>query len=303
MEMMHLEQDYEYFRSIWEYKKPGIKHTSKCWDARAEDWGGELKEEGDFSQSLRERVREAADYLRAQGALAPGGQVIDIGCGPGRFVTEFARTAAHVTGVDISEKMLKLGGDYALKCGQDNVDFLKADFGDLDIEALGWEKRFDLVFTSITPAIGTMEDLEKIMRISRAYCFNSCFVRWEDELEDQIGRDVFGRQESSGTNSHGHWFYSLFNLLWLMGYLPVTRYHMQEQEECAQADRGLASYYAKCFSEDMLSSEEDIQRIWAYLKQQADPQGKILRRYKRWYGWILWDVRTRTPRLAAERMR
>lgn len=301
MGVVNLERDFEYFRSVWEYKKSGIKHTSQVWDGRAADWEKELEEDGPFRRSLEERVNEAAEFLRSHGALESGTQVVDIGCGPGRFVTEFAKTAGHVTGIDISEKMLELGEKYAKECERSNVTFMAEDFGKLDIEALGWENRFDLVFTSITPAIGTMESLEKIMRISRRYCFNSCFVRWVDELEDQIGRDLFNRKSTSSMNSHGQWFYSLFNLLWLQGYFPETHYHCQNQEEYVDADEKLASYYAKCFSKDMLSSEELMIRVLEYLKAHADSNGKVLRKYERWYGWILWDVRMRMPRLIQEK--
>lgn len=300
MEIVNLQRDFEYFSDIWEYKKSGVTHTAQCWDGRAADWGEELKEDSPFRQSLNERVRESAEYLRAQGALTPGCQAIDIGCGPGRFVVEFAKTAEHATGIDISPKMLELGAAHARECGRDNVTFLAEDFGALDIDVLGWEQKFDLVFTSITPAIGTMANLEKLMRICRGYCFNSCFVRWEDELENKIGRELFHRQENSDLNKHGNWFYSLLNLVWIMGYFPVTRYHFQIQEDYEEVDEALASYYAKCFSEDMTSSEEDTSRILAYLKEQANSEGKILRKHERWYGWILWDVRLRMPRLEME---
>jgi hypothetical protein len=168
---------------------------------------------------------------------------------------------------------------------------MNADFTSLDVDALGWEKKFDLVFTSITPAISTMESLEKVIKISNAYCFNSCFVRWVDELENQIAKEVYQKEQASSRNHHGKWFYSLFNLLWIKGYFPQVRYHCQNQEEYVDANENLASYYSKCFV------KEDIGKIHEYLKAHADSNGKILRKYERWYGWILWDVRMNIPRL------
>lgn len=293
MGILNLERDYEYFSSIWEYKKSGAKQKSQMWDGRAADWKKELKKENSFQSSLEERVNESAAYLREHGLLGAGSQVVDIGCGPGRFVAEFAKTSGHVTGIDISEKMLELGKEYAAECSLDNVTFMKEDFSALNVESLGWENQFDLVFTSITPAIGTMENLEKINRISRGYCFNSSIVRWEDNLEKQIGMEVFGNKRGSSPEGDGKRFYSLFNLLWLQGYLPETRYQCQVQEEYVDADDGLASYYAKCFSKDMISTEDSLFPVSEYLKKHANPEGKILRKYERWYGWILWDVRKR----------
>lgn len=297
MDVLELERDYEYFKRIWEHRDPNRnKHAVEAWDARAEDWGKELEKSCSFCKSVHERVEKAAGYLRAHGLLSQGSEVADIGCGPGRFVAEFAKTAGHVTGVDLSPKMLELGAAYAKTQGLDNVTFRQEDLNTFSVDNAGWAGKFDLVFTSITPAVSTMENLEKIMKISRGYCFNSCFVRWNDELEQQVGRDVFGAGDATPRNNHGHWFYSLFNLLWLQGYYPETAYHRQDQEDYVEADEDLARYYAKCFG-GMNPDEDCIRRVYSYLKGHALPDGTIMRKYERWYGWILWDVRERTDRL------
>lgn len=294
MEHLGLERDYEYFKALWEYKKsPDFKHTPAIWDSRAEDWEKELAQDGPFRRSLLERIGQVSDYLRTKGLLGAGSEVLDIGCGPGWFVTDFAATAGHATGIDLSPRMIEVGKNHAADCGRDNVSFLAGDFAALDIQKLAWEAKFDLVFTSITPAIGTMETLEKAMKISRGYCFNSCFVRWEDELEKRIGREVFGIEDNPSPESHGQSFYALFNLLWLMGYLPETSFHLQEQSEYVDANEDLARYYAKCFTSDMMTDEATTGRVYEYLQTHAEPDGTILRAYKRWYGWTLWDVRTR----------
>lgn len=292
MGILNLERDYEYFSSIWEYKSEK-KHSSQMWDERAADWKKELKKDNSFQYNLEERVSEAAAYLRAHGLLGAGSQVVDIGCGLGRFVTEFAKTSGHVTGVDISEKMLELGKEYAAECGVDNVTFMKVDLNELDVDAFGWGKQFDLVFTSITPAIGTMKNLEKLNRISRGYCFNSSIVRWEDTLANQIAREAFRKERAAAPGSDGKRFYALLNLLWLQGYLPETHYHCQLQKEYVDLDEDLIRYYSKCVSEDMLSPEDNMIPVSEYLKKHVNSDGKILRTYERWYGWILWDVRKR----------
>jgi len=298
-EGLDLTRDFNYFQSIWEAKKNGeFKHTAKVWDSRADDWEKELAKDGSFRKSLDERVKKVTEYLQAHQLLQAGSEVLDIGCGLGRFVAEFAKTCGHVTGIDLSGRMLEVGADYARECGLHNVTFLAGDFGEFDLAELGWEGKFDLVFTSITPAVGTVETLAKAMKISRGYCFNSCFICWEDELEKQIAGEVFHREYAPSLNSHGRGFYSLFNLLWLMGYFPETSYHLQEQLEYVDADEDLARYYAKCFSNDMLADEENIRCVHEYLKEHAGADGTILRQYKRWYGWILWDVRTRLDRIA-----
>lgn len=291
-------QDYDYFRALWGGKKSdSVRHTPEIWDSRADDWGKELAQSGPFRRSVGERVEKAAEFLRGHGLLGPGSEVVDIGCGPGRFVAEFARTAGHVTGVDLSPRMLELGVAHAAECGLSNTSFVSGDFKEFDIAALGWEEKFDLVFTSITPAIGTVESLEKAMAICRGHCFNSCFIHWEDDLERRISEEVFQREYKPSPHTHGQWFYALFNLLWLQGYFPETHYHRQSLSDREPAGEDLARYYAKSFSGNMTADEQDVRRIHRFLQQQADRDGNVLRESERRYGWILWDVRTRANRM------
>jgi SAM-dependent methyltransferase len=291
------EQDYEYFCSMWEDKKLGEKtHKPEIWNDKAKDWGKELEDDGSFRHTMQDRVQKAVEFLSEYDVLGAENEIVDIGCGPGRFVAEFAKTAKHVTGIDISDKMLRLGEDYVKECGLDNVTFMKENFCSLDIQALGWEKKFDLVFTSITPAIGTMEGLKKSMQICRKYCFNSCFVRWNDELENDICKDIYGWEKRSSKNRHGKYFYALFNLLWLDGYFPETRYHCQNQEERVDIDDKLIDYYTKACSKDKTITPEYRKKVATYLEQCVDADGKLFRKYERWYGWILWDVRKRVLR-------
>jgi SAM-dependent methyltransferase len=75
-----------------------------------------------------------------------GRSICDIGCGSGRFVTEFAkRGAGHVTGVDVAPEMIRLAEDLVKTDGvADRCDFAVAD-------VLNWKptRKFD-----ITIAIG-----------------------------------------------------------------------------------------------------------------------------------------------------
>ena len=298
MYKIDLNADYKRFEEMWEYRENRkMNHSSSAWDNRAEDWGKELEKNGGFQKSLSDRVSRVSEYLRNHGLLTQDSRVIDIGCGPGRFVAEFARTSKHVTGMDISPEMLKLGAEYAKKEGLSNVSFVAGDFREFDISDAGWENQFDLVFTSITPAIGTLNSLEKLMKICRGYCFNSCFVRWEDNIERRISEEVLGIPYRPSHGKHDIWFYSLFNLLWLKGYFPETSYHRQNCSEYADADADLARYYSRTFSENLQEDDEMTEKILDFLKKNSDSGGKIIREYQRWYGWILWDTRIRSKRL------
>jgi ubiquinone/menaquinone biosynthesis C-methylase UbiE len=56
---------------------------------------------------------------RRAAQMAPHGEAVDLGCGPGHLVVELARQAAelHVTGVDLSAEMLAQAGENAQRAG------------------------------------------------------------------------------------------------------------------------------------------------------------------------------------------
>ncbi len=91
-----------------------------------------------FRKAIYERFRFA---LEASGDMN-GKSVLDIGCGSGRYVVEYAkRGARRVVGVDLSATMLDLARQVAAQEGvQDRCEFWQADF----IER-PFVERFDVV--------------------------------------------------------------------------------------------------------------------------------------------------------------
>ncbi|MDD4170326.1 MAG: class I SAM-dependent methyltransferase [Desulfotomaculaceae bacterium] len=297
--MLDGKNDLEYFLHLYEQGRDNTKikrNTLETWDERAERWGRELSTDCPFRRAVDERVLHTARYLRARGILGENSNVIDIGCGPGRYAAEFARTAGHVTGIDLSKRMLDFAADYAREQGQENVSFIPCDFGEINVEQQGWAQKFDLVFSSITPAVGTWEGLEKSMQMSRGFCFHSNYIHWYDELEQQIARDVFQLASYSrpmvalGRRKH----YALCNLLFLKGYQPETRYHRQKRDDSGEINLDLAGYYASLFTDDKASLEKNTRLVYRYLETKADKKGAVRQCSERSYAWILWDVRLNT---------
>ena len=204
------------YDQIYDKKRAGMQDT---WDRRAGDWDKKYREESE--KELHEvRVRDTAEWLRRRGLLGPDQDVADVGCGPGRFVAEFARTAHSVMGTDISPKMTDFGAAYCRELGLTNVSFRPVDFRHADIAALGWEGKFDLAYSSITPAVSGLQGLDNLIAMSRAWCFNASFVYSDNATHAAILGELFGREPRRNKTSHSHWFYELFSLLWFRGYYP-----------------------------------------------------------------------------------
>ena len=280
--------DLAYFAAMQESQpKDRPDHSAKKWDQRAEAWEKERREK----QKGDARVRSAVAYLEKQGLLQPDFHVADVGCGPGRFAVAFARRVRWVAGFDLSPRMIHYGLEYARREGVANLTLQALDFQTLEVEAAGLRRAFDLVFSSLTPAVHGQAGLEKMMDMSRAYCCNITHLYHRNSICRQLQEEVFGIPPVSPWG--GRWFYSLFNLLLLRGYLPQTSYDRQ-----LEARRFVPSQdYAAMLLERVLPPAERTEKnqacIFAWLQAHTDGEGMLTETSEACYGRILWDVRDR----------
>ena len=281
--MSNLSTDHElnYFEQLWSQRSAGpVDHSSEIWDKRAERWIANLNAEPGKT-ARKQRIRTLAAQLRGRGLLNGEQTVVDIGCGPGLFALEFARTAHRAVGIDYSARFVEHAKKLAGERNVANAEFLQRDFFALDIEKEGFAHAFDLVFSCLTPAATGNGSLEKLMGMSRGYCCNTTIVHAEDSLAEQVMRDVYGEELKSRWN--GRSFFTLANLLWLRGYYPETFYYDDVRDEVVVPDRRWAKKIAAYCGK---REEEDLCRIERYLEKLGEmPRHSVSR-----YGSILWNV-------------
>jgi len=98
-------------------------------------------------------LRAHQEHLRAAYGIAPGDEVVDLGCGTGLTTREAARAAApgRVVGVDVSERMLERARELTAAEGLDNARY---ELGDAEVhrfDAGGFDvaiSRFGTMFFS-----------------------------------------------------------------------------------------------------------------------------------------------------------
>lgn len=282
-------------------KKPEmpVQHTRELWDRWAHNWESGLREDEARKERSRKRITATAEFLRSHGLLGADCEVIDIGCGPGRFVAEFAKTAKHVTGTDLSPNMLDYAAEFCREQGLSNTSFTACDFKKADIRQLGWEKRFDLVFSSITPAVSDYTGVEKAMAMSRGWCFHASFLSRQDDLLRAVSEEVFGRKAASRWDGRSP--YALFNILWLRGWHPYVSYYSEKSIDQYTADRALADRLAENLGIDR-EDEASIVRILDFLQKKADSNGELHFPFRSDYIWLLWNVEEKTDRSSYETM-
>ena len=103
------------------------------------------------AEIIRDRHAAVLDWINGL-ALAPGSQVLEIGCGAGFMAIALAQRGLRVHAIDSAEAMVELARQHAAESGA--VDLLSVDVG--DVCSLAFEDRsFDLVI-----AIGVIPWLE-----------------------------------------------------------------------------------------------------------------------------------------------
>ncbi|HEX5062009.1 MAG TPA: class I SAM-dependent methyltransferase, partial [Kofleriaceae bacterium] len=119
------------------------KEPSKPTSGRAKPWFVDLFDE-DYLRTLPfltpQATQAEAEFVINAMNLAPGAQVLDLGCGYGRHAMELAARGFHVVGLDLSTPLLVRGGEEAHRRGL-TINFVRGDMRELD-----FENQFDGVY-------------------------------------------------------------------------------------------------------------------------------------------------------------
>ena len=121
------------------------------WNARARTFP--RYEEGDQTYEAG-MPRLARDH----GVVFADKDVLDVGAGSGMYTLRLAQEAAQVTAVDISDEMLRLLQEDAAAHGLANIRTVRSDW-----ENFTPDRRYEVVFASMTPALDSEAGKEKLL--------------------------------------------------------------------------------------------------------------------------------------------
>ena len=229
-------------------------NEQEFWDRLAPTYGKRRSLEGG------DRLKLVTEFLISRGAIHPQASVLDIGSGPGVYALLFAPYAREVTALDSAPRMCTVLRERALERGLTNITVVNKDWREVELSEEGWERRFDLVFASLTPAVRDPQTLMKMVAASRKFCCLVEFARGHRnpvliDLWDNVVGGPFpgGRIEASYP----------WNFLYASGYLPDI-------------------YFVPDFWEEELPLEEAVSRYRLSLSRFVTvtaPVEKKIRRY------------------------
>lgn len=119
-------------------RKPEIyeKSTAKFWE---DEYISEqmlklhLNPDIESASKMKETIEVEANFIINLAALNERKTVLDLGCGPGLYVKEFAKTGAMTTGIDISDRSINYANSY-IKPEYTNTLFCKMNYLDINFE-------------------------------------------------------------------------------------------------------------------------------------------------------------------------
>ena len=220
------------FEAFWADRQPDRSDLAEFWSRRAQSFNTHSAE-ADSSVYRRNLVAKVA----ARAKVGKADAVLDIGCGPGRHSLIFAGLASSVDGFDIAPGMIEYANDNAQHAGVENVSFRVLDWDTVDLEQLGWQKRFQLVFASRTPAVYDRATLE-----------NNSVRRELAPVVGATNNDDYTRRG----------LYSAFNILWLQGYYPEVEYIERSWDSQCPLEEAIVMYTRHFNSRGQLTEAQEI---------------------------------------------
>jgi protein-L-isoaspartate O-methyltransferase len=286
-------RDPEAWKRAWREAKassPVNRREHRGQGAELERWNQRASSYAEHTESeeSRARRREILRWIEEAGALRPGCRVLDIGAGPGNFAISMARTAAEVVAIEPAGEMVSILEQRLAEEKITNVRIVGKTWEEADLGTEAWLGAFDLVFASMSPGVSRPEMLEKMLSVSRAFCYLSgwsgdSWGKWgpvQRELWPLIFSEELGDYPSDILYS--------FGMLYAMGYRPELRFlqpriHLEMDSE--EAIRGLIEHFNRYVEVD-----GTVRRIITDYVGNNSRSGLFAKQGISCQGFMLWRV-------------
>lgn len=229
---------------------PGMKDPQAAidwWNSRAGAFASRDIPTAQSSLAIR-LITEKQMIERGQSSL-------DVGCGGGRFSFALEQLGACVTGIDFSPRMIE-------ECEKSRIArassacFCVQDWQNIDLQALGWKNKFDLVLANMTPAVVSADSFLKLSEASRNWCLMVKPTRRSNSILDKLNSLL---ELEADTNSLDEALLYAFELLWLNGKKPKIEYEEQQWENSWKTEDAVEEYTLRISSSHSLSSYQKEQ--------------------------------------------
>lgn len=185
--------------------------TAECWDRAAEGY-----DDLDSCRDYTAQVESFVDVLRNSKMLTSDTAVLDVACGTGTYAVRMAPHCRSITCLDISGGMLEKLRIKKEAAGLDNIEIIKGDWNTCPME-----KKFDLIFCSMSPLLRSMENVDGLLDCSSRHV---AFVTWAGIRENMVLNELGIKLLSRKPGKHTSDMNIIFNYLYARGIAPELRF-------------------------------------------------------------------------------
>lgn len=260
----------------WVSTRENAEAAVQWWDGKAKDFA---------TKALPTESSSLAMRLIAEKQMLHNGQLaLDVGCGGGRFAFALEKLGAVATGIDFSSEMIRECEAYRAQHGS-ACDFRVVDWHHLDLDAVHWRGRFDLVLANMTPAVDSEETFAKLSAASKDWCLMVKPTRRRNQILDALTVQLGLNADTVALDNA---FIHAFEWLWRHGYQPELAYEEQIWEKQWTLDEAIKEYTLRLSS---LYALDDAQKaLLATALQQLQHDGMIEEETHTTIAAIYWRV-------------
>lgn len=267
----------DYIKKNWVPQVGSKKTELTVWDVAAENYRKRNLADKKESASLR--------LVTEKNLWNQNSEILDIGCGAGLYSIPFARECKKVVGIDVSGKMLEVAQENALRFHTPNTEFHQIDWHSFELEQMGWEKKFDLVFANMTPAIQSYHTLKLMNQASRGWCFISKPTEWKYSLTYELIQ-MLGLWEEYRTFDID--MLCVYDVLRLQGLFPYVDYDSDIWVNDQTVEDACETYIRRIEMKKLLTEAEKAS-VRKYLERKAK-NGRVYEETEVTISMMYWKV-------------
>lgn len=218
--------------------------------------------------------------------IFPGCRVLDIGCGVGRYGSYLAALGCEVTLTDISGEMLRCARENMAGCKTPWTVY-QCDFHEATGREPVFAGGFDLVISTMSPAVCDAATVRKMSSLSRGYCFLARFRAWEQPFRDRLMREMgleprraFGDLEADCEG--------MLRAVREAGYSPEIR-QVDYNWADARTPEQMADYLIRNYFPEDENREQMFAQALCVSIGLADADGTVTDAVNTRVAWIWWD--------------
>lgn len=198
---------------------------ASIWDKKAKKYNRFSNDKDSFQSQILEKIAQRGISFKDK-------TVLDIGCGTGVYTLHIAKDALHVEALDFSQEMLDILKIDAQNEGLvEKFTFTCSTWGDFKTD-----KRFDIIFSSMSPALQNSDDFAKMNTKAKEYCV---YLGWGGKRKSTLLDPIFQAHGQklkvpSGSEVIRKWL-DKQSIKYISEYIEESRLHVKPYDEALES--------------------------------------------------------------------